>query len=171
MLTLGISGHFDLLPALYRAYMHDAAACLVADGELVAAVEEERFNRIKKTNRFPAGAIRACLDLAGVAPGDVDAIGYYFDRDLVDLGLGNFHVATPVQPVRWGVDLLQERLREHFDWEVPADRIMFTRHHLAHAWSSFARSGMADALVVVMDGRGENVSTTVTWPGRVKCGS
>ncbi|MFE9747893.1 carbamoyltransferase [Saccharothrix saharensis] len=145
--------------------MHDAAACLVADGELVAAVEEERFNRIKKTNRFPAGAIRACLDLAGVTPGDVDALGYYFDRDLVDLGLGNFHVATPVQPVRWGVDLLQDRLREHFDWEIPADRIMFTRHHLAHAWSSFARSGMADALVVVMDGRGEDVSTTVHLAG------
>ncbi|ROP35613.1 carbamoyltransferase family protein [Saccharothrix texasensis] len=165
MLTLGISGHFDLLPGLYRTYMHDATACLVADGELVVAVEEERFNRIKKTNKFPAGAIRACLDLAGVGPGDVDALGYYFGRDLVDLGLGNFHVATPVQPVRWGVDLLQDRLREHFDWELPADRIMFTRHHLAHAWSSFARSGMADALVVVMDGRGEHTSTTIYLAG------
>ncbi|MCE6998178.1 carbamoyltransferase [Saccharothrix sp. S26] len=165
MLALGISGHFDLLPALYRTYMHDAAACLVADGELVAAVEEERFNRIKKTNRFPAGAIRACLELAGVEPRDVDAIGFYFGRDLVDLGLGNFHVATPVQPVRWGLDLLQDRLREHFDWEVPADRVVFARHHLAHAWSSFARSGMRDALVVVMDGRGETTSTTIYLAG------
>ncbi|WP_367127981.1 carbamoyltransferase [Saccharothrix sp. HUAS TT1] len=165
MLTLGISGHFDLMPALYRTYMHDASACLVADGELVAAAEEERFNRIKKTNRFPAGAIRACLDLAGARPEDVDAIGYYFGQDLVDLGLGNFHVATPVQPVRYGLDLLRDRFREHFDWEVDPDRVVFTRHHVAHAWSSFARSGMSDALVVVMDGRGENDSTTIHLAG------
>ncbi|NUT48080.1 MAG: carbamoyltransferase, partial [Saccharothrix sp.] len=165
MLTLGLSGHFDLLPALYRTYMHDATACLVADGELVAAVEEERVNRIKKTNRFPAGAIRECLRLAGVGPRDVDAIGYYFDQDLVDLGLGNFHVATPAQPVRYGLDLLRDRLREHFDWDIAPDRVMFTRHHLAHAWSSFARSGMSDAMVVVMDGRGEDVSTTIHLAG------
>ncbi|MFI9813849.1 carbamoyltransferase family protein [Saccharothrix variisporea] len=165
MLTLGISGHFNLLPALFRTYMHDAAACLVADGELVAAVEEERFNRIKKTNRFPAGAIRACLDIAGVRPADVDAIGYYFDQDLVDLGLRNFQLATPAQPVVFGCELLLERLRAEFGWEVDAERVLFTRHHLAHAWSSFARSGMADALVVVMDGRGETVSTTVHLAG------
>jgi len=165
MLTLGISGHFDLLPTLYRSYMHDAAACLVADGELVAAVEEERFNRIKKTNRFPTGAVRACLDLAGVRPQDVDAIGYYFDQDLVDLGLRNFQVSAPVHQVGSGLDLFRGLLRTRFDWEPPADRITFTRHHLAHAWSSFARSGMSDALVVVMDGRGENVSTTIHLAG------
>ncbi|WP_158845511.1 carbamoyltransferase family protein [Saccharothrix deserti] len=165
MLTLGISGHFDLLPALYRTYMHDAAACLVADGELVAAVEEERFNRIKKTNKFPAGAIRACLELAGAEPRDIDAVGYYFDQDLVDLGLRNFQVATPAQPVRFGRELLLDRLRTEFDWDIASDQVMFTRHHVAHAWSSFARSGMSDALVVVMDGRGENTSTTIFLAG------
>jgi decarbamoylnovobiocin carbamoyltransferase/7-O-carbamoyltransferase len=165
MLTLGISGHFNLLPALFRTYMHDAAACLVADGELVAAVEEERFNRIKKTNKFPAGAIRACLDIGGVRPQDIDAIGFYFDQDLVDLGLRNFQLATPAQPVRFGRDLLRDQLRAAFEWEIDPDRVLFTRHHLAHAWSSFARSGMADALVVVMDGRGETVSTTIHLAG------
>ncbi|MGW4115987.1 carbamoyltransferase family protein [Actinosynnema sp. NPDC004786] len=165
MLTLGISGHFDLLPTLYRSYMHDAAACLVADGELVAAVEEERFNRIKKTNRFPTDAVRACLDLAGVRPQDVDAVGYYFNQDLLDLGLRNFQVSSPTYPVGSGRDLLLDRLRTRFDWDLPADRVVFMPHHLAHAWSSFARSGMADALVVVMDGRGEDVSTTIFAAG------
>ncbi|QQQ73467.1 carbamoyltransferase [Saccharothrix sp. 6-C] len=165
MLTLGISGHFDLSPVLYRSYMHDAAACLVADGELVAAVEEERFNRIKKTNRFPTGAVRACLDLAGVRPRDVDAVGYYFDQDLLDLGLLTFQVAAPVRPGTSGLDLLRDRLRTRFDWDIAPDRVVFARHHLAHAWSSFARSGMADALVVVMDGRGEDVSTTIYLAG------
>ncbi|NUT50158.1 MAG: carbamoyltransferase, partial [Saccharothrix sp.] len=161
MLTLGISGHFDLVPTLYRSYMHDAAACLVADGELVAAVEEERFNRIKKTNRFPTGAVRACLDLAGVRPRDVDAVGYYFDEDLLDQGLRSFQLSAPAYPASSGRDLLRERLRSRFDWDLAPDRVVFTRHHLAHAWSSFARSGMEDALVVVMDGRGEDVSTTI----------
>ncbi|GAA3837598.1 carbamoyltransferase [Saccharothrix violaceirubra] len=163
MLTLGISGHFDLLPALHRAYMHDAAACLVADGELVAAVEEERFNRIKKTNRFPTGAIRACLDVVGARPSDVDAVGYYFNRDMVELGLRTFQLTAPATPVRTGADLIRDRLRADFDWAP--DHLVFTEHHEAHAWSSFARSGMSDALVVVADGRGEHVSTTVYLAG------
>ncbi|MCC8243325.1 carbamoyltransferase family protein [Saccharothrix luteola] len=165
MLTLGISGHFDLLPDLFRSYMHDAAACLVADGELVAAVEEERYNRIKKTNRFPTGAVRACLDLAGVRPQDVDAVGYYFTEELLDQGLRNFQLTAPVYQVGSGKDLLLDRLRTRFDWDLAPDRAVFARHHLAHAWSSFARSGMSDALVVVMDGRGEDVSTTVFAAG------
>ncbi len=165
MLTLGISGHFDLLPDLFRSYMHDAAACLVADGELVAAVEEERYNRIKKTNRFPTGAVRACLDLAGVRPQDVDAVGYNFSQELLDQGLRNYQVSAPVYPISSGVDLLLHRLRTRFDWDLAPDRVVFSRHHLAHAWSSFARSGMSDALVVVMDGRGEDASATVFAAG------
>lgn len=70
MLTLGLSGHYgydeaDCAPGIPRWYMRDAAACLIADGELVAAVEQERLNRIKHTSKVPVAAIRACLDLAG----------------------------------------------------------------------------------------------------------
>ncbi|MBW4721746.1 carbamoyltransferase family protein [Saccharothrix obliqua] len=165
MLTLGISGHFDLVPDLYRSYMHDAAACLVRDGELVAAVEEERFNRIKKTNRFPSGAIQACLDLAGARTSDVDAIGYYFNHRFTDLGLANFHADVPAQPVRFAREVLHGLLKDRFDWDLPDDRLLFTQHHVAHAWSSYARSGFSDALVVVLDGRGEVVSGTV-YQGR-----
>ncbi|RKT53201.1 carbamoyltransferase family protein [Saccharothrix australiensis] len=161
MLTLGISGHFDLVPALYHNYAHDAAACLVADGELVAAAEEERFNRIKKTNRFPAGAIRACLDVAGVRPHEVDAISYYFDHRFADLALANHHAVTPTQPIRYAREVIRGLLCDRFAWDLPEDRVLFTPHHLAHAWSSYGRSGMSDALVVVMDGRGELASGTV----------
>src|SRR5579859_7985585 len=83
MLVLGLSGNHsredvELAPAMSRGSFHDAAACLIRDGEVIAAVEEERLNRIKKTTKFPANAIRACLATAGVSPREIDAVGHYF---------------------------------------------------------------------------------------------
>src|SRR6185503_4739942 len=59
------------------ALYHDAAACLLRDGEIVLAVEEERLSRIKHDRAYPARAIAACLDAAGIAPADVDAVVFY----------------------------------------------------------------------------------------------
>src|SRR3954470_20492099 len=96
MLMLGLSGHFssedeDLAPdvgaGLFEDAFHDAAACLIRDGELLAAVEEERFNRIKKTTKFPVNAVRACLETAGVAPSDITAVGHFFTEELLDQSL------------------------------------------------------------------------------------
>src|SRR5437660_11004944 len=96
MLVIGLSGHFsdedtDLTPstgaALFQDAFHDAAACLIRDGELLAAVEEERFNRIKQTTKFPVNAVRACVDVAGVAPSEIDAVGHFFAEDLLDRSL------------------------------------------------------------------------------------
>ena len=79
MLVLGLTGNFsgeytDLIPGIGRGFFHDAAACLIKDNVVVAAVEEERFNRIKKTTKFPVNAIRACLSTAGVRPPQIDAV-------------------------------------------------------------------------------------------------
>ncbi|WP_309113194.1 carbamoyltransferase C-terminal domain-containing protein [Saccharothrix sp.] len=170
MLALGLSGHFggedtDLVPGLPESYSHDAAACLVADGKLVAAVEEERFNRIKKTTKFPVNAVRACLEIAGVGLDEVDVVGYYFDEVFSDNALNTWYAAIPQIPVRSARRLIQDKLAEGLGVEVPDERVRFTRHHDAHAWSSFLRSGMDQALVAVLDGRGEEESGTLYRAG------
>ncbi|MFC4565585.1 carbamoyltransferase [Nocardiopsis mangrovi] len=166
MLTLGLNGNFsaedtDLVPDMLEFFFHDASACLVRDGELIAAVEEERLNRIKKTTKFPVNAIRACMATAGVAPADIDAVGYYFREDHMDAVLDQLYTEAPEIPVRHSRRLIKDRLKAEFDWDLPDDRLIYTPHHVAHATSSFVRSGMADALVVVMDGSGETESGTV----------
>jgi predicted NodU family carbamoyl transferase len=166
MLTLGISGHYgsdagDLVPGHPIWYMSDAAACLVADGELIAAVEQERFNRIKHTTRFPAAAIRTCLDVAGLRPEQIDAIGYYYPETFCDHALNSTYAEIPELPTKTARELIKARLSEDLNWHVSDDRLQFVPHHLAHARSTFARSGMDAALVVVMDGRAEKDATSV----------
>jgi predicted NodU family carbamoyl transferase len=170
MLVLGLSGHFadedtNLSPnsadPFFHSAFHDAAACLIRDGELLVAVEEERFNRIKKTTKFPVNAIRACLDVAHASPSDVTAVGYFFAEDMLDQWLNAGPYDHPELPVRSSRELVRGHLIEGPGLEVPDERLMFIDHHVAHAMSSYIRSGMRDALVVVMDGRGEKHSITI----------
>jgi predicted NodU family carbamoyl transferase len=166
MLVLGISGGFsqqgtELIPNINETYFHDAAACLIKDGELVAAVEEERFNRVKKTTNFPTNAVRACLDIVGVSPFALDAVGYFGYELAVDILLKNIYSASPHVPIRGSRELLSARLREAFGCELPDERLMYIPHHICHAMSSFVRSGAKDALVVVMDGWGEGHSISI----------
>ncbi|MYW93959.1 carbamoyltransferase, partial [Amycolatopsis rubida] len=166
MLVLGINGNFgtesaDLVPGMPDYYFHDAAACLVRDGELVAAVEEERLNRIKKTTKFPVNAVRSCLDAIGAEPGDVDAVGYYFDREFTDHALNNWYAENPGTPLRYARRLIGDRLHDGLGWRPAEDRLVFTEHHVCHARSALARSGTDEALVVVLDARGEEHSGTV----------
>jgi predicted NodU family carbamoyl transferase len=166
MLVLGLSGSFsredvDLVPNMAQGLFHDAAACLIRDGTLLAAVEEERFNRIKKTSKFPVNAIRACLEVANVSPSEIDVVGHYFQEDLVDLWLHDQYLRHNHLPLRYSRELITDRLRNEFDLDMPGDRLFYAEHHVTHALSSFVRSGMKEALVVVMDGRGEHDSTTI----------
>ncbi|MEU9640291.1 carbamoyltransferase [Streptomyces tendae] len=163
---LGINGNFsgpdtDLVPQMSEVMFHDAAASLVHDGELVAAVEEERFNRIKKTTKFPLEAIRECLDLAGARPEDVDAVGYYFPERTVDTLLNSLYLDNPRIPVRYSRELIGQRLKESLGWDLPAEKLVYVPHHEAHALSSYLHSGMDSALVLVLDGAGERSSGTV----------
>ncbi|GLZ29251.1 nodulation protein NolNO [Lentzea sp. NBRC 105346] len=166
MLVLGLNGNLsaagaDVVPGLSELYLHDAAACLVRDGELVAAVEEERLNRIKKTTKFPAAAIRECLDIAGATPHDVDAVGYYFPESFVDGILHRLYLERPGVPVRYSRELIHERLRADLGWELGDADLRYVPHHLAHGLSTYVRSGMDEALVVIMDGAGERGSITI----------
>lgn len=166
MLVLGLSGGFsgeswDLSPDPRILFTHDAAACLIRDGELVAAVEEERLNRIKKTVKFPVNAVRACLDLANVSVAEIDAVGHYFTEESTNLGLHHVYRAQRATPERTARQLHMGHLRGGLGLDLPDDRLFYFEHHRSHAMSVFARSGMKEALVVAMDGRGEKDSTTI----------
>src|SRR5262245_986306 len=103
----------DILPVLLsRAFFHDATACLVDDTGLVAALEEERLDRSKHTNRFPVQAAAACLELAGATLRDVDRVAYFFREDYADEELGLEYLKFAQVPLRSARDLIVARLAE-----------------------------------------------------------
>ena len=163
MLILGIS-----------AFYHDSAAALLRDGQIVAAAQEERFSRVKHDARFPACAVRYCLQEAGAGIDDVAAIVFYekpflkFERLLetyfgtAPRGFRSFQAAIPI----WIKEkLFQKRLlRQAFESLGGHDvesRLMFAEHHQSHAASAFFPSPFESAVVVTMDGVGEWATTSV----------
>ena len=159
------------------AFYHDAAACLLHDGVIVAAAQEERFTRKRHDPSFPAHAIHYCLSEAGITLGDVGAVVFYdkplltFDRLLetylafVPRGFPSFIRAMPV----WLKEklLLRKTLKQQFETAflgVAAPPIRFSEHHLSHAASAFYPSPFEKAAVLCMDGVGE-WATTSGWLG------
>ncbi|WP_437896079.1 carbamoyltransferase family protein [Sorangium sp. So ce124] len=145
---------------------HDAAAVLLEDGNVVAGVEEERLTRIKHTNKAPLSAIRACLDVAGIGPEDVDRWVFSSAEESVDRAMlfrwhQNTKLKSPV-PARAAIQGLFER---HLGFELPPDRLEFVHHHTGHAMSAFGTAGFESSLVVTWDGLGDGLSGTV-WTGR-----
>lgn len=166
MRVLGISGLFstqreEYPPDVHPAFFHDAAACLVEDGRVLAAVEEERVCRDKHTNRFPLGAVEECLTIAGRDLGEIDAIAYFFDDGFTDREFQQLGLERSDLPLRRCRDLIVDRLSDRFT-KVPAvDDVFGVTHHESHAASTFYHSGFDPALVVVMDGNGEDESITI----------
>jgi carbamoyltransferase len=158
MLVLGVhigSGKTELAESGDDGFDdHDAAAVLVDDGRIVAAVEEERLSRIKHTNFFPARAIRWVLDEARVSLSDVAAIAVPMSeleamREALRANL------TGDERHADGRELLQSMFRRCVAPQASiASRIRFCTHHDAHAWSAFYPSGFDDALVISVDGAG-----------------
>jgi carbamoyltransferase len=139
---------------------HDSAAALVIDGEFVFGVAEERISRRKHTGDFPTGGIRACLDWAGLEPGQLDEVAHSFDYE-------PYRALYTLDPV--SAELYREVLsREAFAFQVaralpglPGDRVAHVDHHLAHAASAYLTSGWDECLVIVIDGMGEAHGATV----------
>ncbi len=145
------------------AYYHDSAACLVRDGEIVAAAQEERFTRKKHDSGFPAKATAWCLEQGGLTLAELDYVGFYdkpllkFERLLEQYlgvaprGLKQFITAMPV----W----LKEKLftRRMILQELPEFEgdVLFTEHHESHAASAFYPSPFVEAAVLTLDGVGE----------------
>jgi carbamoyltransferase len=150
------------------AYYHDSAACLLKDGEIVCAAQEERFSRKKHDPGFPARAARACLDAAGIPVERVDAVGFYdkpilkFDRLLethlarAPLGMPAFLMAMP----QWlkGKVRVREAVRKALGYSGP---VLFSEHHLSHAASAFYPSPFNEAAILTVDGVGEWATTTI----------
>jgi len=149
------------------AYYHDSAACLLRDGRVVAAAQEERFTRRKHDAGFPLLAARACLAEGGLVAADLDAVAFYdkpflkFERLLethlayAPRGLPAFMRAIPawLGQKLWVPDLVAEAL----DYRGP---VLFAEHHESHAASAFFPSPFEEAAVLTMDGVGEWATTT-----------
>jgi carbamoyltransferase len=151
------------------AYYHDSAACLLRDGEIVAAGQEERFTRKKGDSSFPTKAVEYCLKTAGIGTGDLTYVGFYdkpllkFERILESYlgvtprGFRQFAMAGPV----WIKDklFLDRNLRQELgDFK---GQILYAEHHESHAASAFLPSPFKEAAIVTMDGVGEWATATV----------
>lgn len=161
------------------AFYHDAAAALVEDGKIIAAVQEERFTRIKHDPGFPRQAIRYCLEEARCGLDDLEAIVYYekpflkFERLLetycafAPRGLASFLKGMPVW-IREKIflkDLIRDRLKEFQTDRKGRDRkkpkLLFTEHHLSHAASAFYPSPFEKAAILTIDGVGEWATASI----------
>ena len=160
----------------FSAYYHDSAACLVIDGEIMAAAQEERFTRKKHDCDFPAQAIRYCFHEAGIEPADIDYVVFYdkpflkFERifetylAFAPRGFKSFVTSAPV----WLKDKLLQKtvitnaFKDNFGSGVAwSDKLLFSEHHLSHAASAFFPSPFQDAAVLTMDGVGEWATTSL----------
>jgi carbamoyltransferase len=151
------------------AYYHDSAACLVEDGRVLAAAQEERFTRKKHDANFPSNAAAYCLREAGITAGELDLVGFYekplvkFERLLetyvacAPRGLKSYLMALPLwlTDKLWMADDILDHL-EGYEGEV-----MFGEHHESHAASAFYPSPFEQAAIVTMDGVGEWATSSI----------
>lgn len=159
MRVLGIHGisnfrEFEDLAANW--WHHDSAAVLVEDGRIVAAIEEERLNRVKHSSFFPARAIRRCLEEAGVGWEGVDRIAVDCGEEWLDQDTVSEFLDDPTLPVLTGRGRMAWLFRREFGVDV-SDRLRLCPHHLAHLHSAFHPSGFDRGLVVSIDGAGEGL--------------
>jgi carbamoyltransferase len=167
------------------AFYHDSAACLVVDGEIVAAAQEERFTRVKHDHNFPLHAARYCLSEAKLNAEDLDYVGFYdkpllkFDRlletylDYAPAGFGSFLKALPLwmKEKLWMPDLIRtelakaggeederaaKKLGKKFEW-----KLLFGDHHESHAASAFYPSPFEEAAILTIDGVGEWATSSI----------
>ncbi|GAB4537364.1 MAG: carbamoyltransferase [Thermodesulfovibrionia bacterium] len=144
------------------AFYHDSAACLVKDGRIVSAAQEERFTRKKHDSSFPVNAINFCLRDSGITSKDLEYVAFYdkpfltFERILetyltyAPRGIKSFIKALPlwIKKKLW----MKEYIKKELNYD---GKIIFTEHHESHAASAFFPSPFQDAAFLTMDGVGE----------------
>ena len=144
------------------AYYHDSAACLIKDGEIIAAAQEERFTRIKHDHAFPKNAINFCLSFAGIKSDQLNAVTFY-DKPIIKFnrlletylsypgrGLKSFLMSMPLwlKDKLWMQDLISKELNYK-------GKILFPEHHESHAASAFFPSPFTHSAFLTIDGVGE----------------
>jgi carbamoyltransferase len=157
------------------AFYHDAAAAIIEDGKILAAVQEERFTRKKHTPEFPIQSIRYCLEESGFDLDDLDAVVFYdkpllkFER-LLDTyysfaprGLLSFLTAIPVwiKEKLFLKKLIYDGLKEVGSYDKKKMLLLFPEHHLSHAGSAFYPSPFEDAAILTVDGVGEWATASI----------
>ena len=166
MLILGLAGGFDPVFdsqfGFAEDFVHDAAAVLVKNGEVVAGIEEERLDRIKHSNKIWSQSVRFCLDHEKVSLDDLDAVAIYasepFLRDsLKSLCLSKPGLEVPTEPR----EIYRRFFLREFGVSPHPDKFRFVHHHHAHAFSAYALSGFEKSLVLTIDGAGDDVSTMI----------
>lgn len=146
---------------------HDSACCLLQDGVLVAAVQEERFTRVKNDKSFPRKAFRYCLEQAGLTVADIDCIAYYEDP-CMKLGRQIWMGMMPGLPPERKEGILDRMVKSQPDQVIRRlfgfnGPIEFVDHHLSHAASSFFFSGFDEAAILTVDGVGDWPTTSYGW--------
>ena len=157
------------------AFYHDSAACILKNGEIIAAAQEERFTRKKHDPSYPHNAIKFVLDYASLKLSDVDQIVFFekpflkFERLLetyvafAPKGFVSFSKAMPlwINEKLFQKNLLFNKLKEHDQNYTSDTNIFFSDHHLSHAASAFFPSPFEEAVILTADGVGEWATTTV----------
>ena len=157
------------------AFYHDSAACLLQDGKIIAAAQEERFTRKKHDPSYPKNAIKFVLDYANLKLSDVNQIVFFekpflkFERLLetyvafAPRGFVSFAKAMPIwiKEKLFQKNLLFNKLKEHDKNYKSDENIFFSDHHLSHAASAFFPSPFEEAVILTADGVGEWATTTV----------
>jgi|TARA_B110000438_G_scaffold296984_1_gene342564 carbamoyltransferase len=158
------------------AYYHDSAACLIYDGKIIAAAQEERFSRIKQDDSFPHQAIKYCVSEAGISPSEIENVVFYekpflkFERLLetylafAPRGFRSFAASMPIwikEKLFQKYNLiksLEEVFKDNVNW---SEKLLFSEHHLSHAASAFYPSPFESAAVLTLDGVGEWTTTSL----------
>ena len=158
------------------AYYHDSAACIIKDGELIAAVQEERFTRIKAYSGFPKNSVLFCLNQANITAKDLSYVAFYekpflkFERLLetylayAPKGFRTFSASMPlwIKDKLFQKSMIRKELTHLFgkdnNWN---ERLLFSEHHLSHAASAFYPSPFREAAILTMDGVGEWTTTSI----------
>ena len=158
------------------AFYHDSAACILINGKIIAAAQEERFTRKKHDSNYPYNAVEFVLKYAKIKLSEVDQIIFFekpflkFERLLetyvafAPKGFQSFSKAMPIwiKEKLFQKNLLQNKLKDHDkNYDKKKENLYFSDHHLSHAASAFFPSPFSEAIVITADGVGEWATTTV----------
>lgn len=157
------------------AFYHDSAACIVRDGKILAAAQEERFTRKKHDDRFPGNAVKYCLEFADLKLDELDAIAFYdkpllkFERLLetylsfAPRGVKSFITAMPVwlKEKMFMKRVMHEELEKIGNYNRKKVKFLFPEHHLSHAASAFYPSPFEESAILTIDGVGEWATASI----------
>ena len=148
-----------------NCYYHDSAACLIKDGKVIAAAEEERFTREKHTNKFPVHAIDYCLREAGISFSEISHIGFFWNpwirlRKGMSILLRYFPKSiTAFRDANTGFNMMRVKNEIKNNFRTSNFKFYYIEHHLAHAASCFFVSPFKEAAILSIDGTGESTTT------------